>query len=322
MILGILFVTALIMVGPQAVADAWANIQASRAGKWDVVEKDRERRSAARARWMDAWQERRRRRSLQAGGDGSYRPGLGAYLKDLYHGHFERRLEAMERKREARGPYVYDPEHPTWSDRLEERLGLKVGDLRRKRDLTLDAPPPAAQPPSSAPPEPAAVPTPTPAPEPVAGEQPPRLYAVPNLAPAPAPTNGAPTEGATTVTTDVVDVTTNEALRQNAAAMRAAGVQLAEALAMAEAAKKAIAAAANASVDGVSAGTFDAGATAAVADVADQISASTLSAWAEIADNVIAGAQAIIDHLAKYQDAEDLVAQTGVDPGTLAAHTS
>lgn len=115
----------------------------------------------------------------------------------------------------------------------------------------------------------------------------------------------------------VAEVTSNEALRHNFQQMSTAAAKLADALAVAEAARNEIAALSRASQDGVGAKRFDQGATAAANDVADNVDVATLSDWSGLADNVKAAADSGARALDKYIDSEALVASEGVDASTL-----
>ena len=92
---------------------------------------------------------------------------------------------------------------------------------------------------------------------------------------------------------------------------------LAEAAEMGERARQMIAAAATATVDGVSVKRFDPTAAAAAAAIADGVSVETLSRWSELADNASSAALAGLQSLEQYRDAEDLIATNGVDGSTL-----
>jgi hypothetical protein len=114
------------------------------------------------------------------------------------------------------------------------------------------------------------------------------------------------------------EITGNEALRSNLKEMQAGAKELADAMALAEAARAKILAASAASSDGVNGNVkFDASAVAAVNDINDNISPTTLSDWAQMADNVDASASAGLTALEKYVDSEALVAETGVSGKTL-----
>jgi hypothetical protein len=315
LILGALVMAAIIMCVPAAAADAWATIRAANAGKWDLIDKNRVRRAAARQRWFDAWAKRRATRSLDAGGDGAWRPGFGAYAKDLYHGFFERRLEVAQAKRAARPPYAHDPRWRRWAHRLGDRvrdvLARQVATFRAWRGTpTPDADPAVADPWMPASTGPTATGTP-------------HLYSVPSPA---RPGRISPTStrstGGSPMTAPVADVMTNDDARRNFALMGEGAAELAQAAAMAEAARAKIAAGQAATADAMSGTAFDSGAVAAVANIGDLVDNSTLANWCEIADNVGGYAQQGHAELDKYRDAEALVAQTGVHTDTLAPTSS
>lgn len=113
------------------------------------------------------------------------------------------------------------------------------------------------------------------------------------------------------------EVTVNDHARANFQKMLDGAAKLAEAAAMAEAARKEIDAAANANVDGMSMKKFDGTATAAAEAVHQGVNLGTLSQWCELAGELTNAAQAGHDSLDKYRDSEDLVASEGVDGSTL-----
>ncbi len=113
------------------------------------------------------------------------------------------------------------------------------------------------------------------------------------------------------------EVHTNEAARRNFEKIAEGAAELQEAAAMAEAARAKMAAAAQASVDGMAATRFDAGATSAAAEAADAVSTGTLSDWCEKAEAAGTAAKAGLKSLEKYRDAEDVVSNNNVDGRTL-----
>ncbi len=134
----------------------------------------------------------------------------------------------------------------------------------------------------------------------------------------PDPDRGDPDMTAPTSSSAVAEeVHTNEAARRNFQQIAEGAAELQEAAAMAEAARAKMAAAAQASVDGMSATRFDAGATAAAAEAADAVSTGTLSDWCEKAEAAGSAAKAGIESLEKYRDAEDVVSNNNVDGRTL-----
>lgn len=306
MFLGALVIAAFIMVVPGGVADGIAAVRAAWTNDQKYLREDQARRRARTQRIADAWSHRRAARSLNAGGDGTYRPGAWAYLRDIYHGFFEARLEKSQAKR------------GTVND--DSALARKVEQLRSERDASLHDEP-HVDVPDTARPDPEPEPQRPPEPEaPVAQVIPLRPltpYRPHQITPEPQrPAEAAPTEGVPAVTT--AEVMNNEGARANFAEMQAGAAQLAEAASLAEAARSRIAAAAAANADAMSGMAFDSGATAAAADISDIVSDATLTAWCGKADEVGGIAAAGISHLDKYLDAEDVVASNGVDTRTLA----
>src|SRR5512138_2434742 len=102
LILGAMVVSLWAMTIPGVVADTVTTLKAAKAGEWGLIDKQRDRKDArAKARreaLSKAWQNTRARRHKQAGGDGEYRPGMGAYLSDVYHGLWEDKLESRQAK--------------------------------------------------------------------------------------------------------------------------------------------------------------------------------------------------------------------------------
>jgi hypothetical protein len=131
-LLGLIFATSWVMVAPRVIADAIATNRMSKAGEFDLLDKERERRSDRAQRRAEAWAKLRAKRNRQAGGDGNYRPGLAAYLGDVYHGYWEDQLEKRQAKRAARPDYVYDPDAPRWHEKLDAAILAKVEGLRAK----------------------------------------------------------------------------------------------------------------------------------------------------------------------------------------------
>src|SRR5690606_35675287 len=77
--------------------------RASKAGAFDFISRERDRRDARRQarreQWDTAWRALRARRNREAGGTGHYRPGLRAYLRDVYDGFWMRQLERRRARR-------------------------------------------------------------------------------------------------------------------------------------------------------------------------------------------------------------------------------
>lgn len=126
-----------------------------------------------------------------------------------------------------------------------------------------------------------------------------------------------PAEGGVTVGNIGEEVLGNEAARRAFRAMGEGAAKLAEAARMAEEARRQIAAAAEAAGDGMASVRFDAGATAAVADINDVVGTSTLTSWEETADQITGAAKDGLTALEKYRDAEDVVESNRVDARTL-----
>ncbi|MEV2239552.1 hypothetical protein [Micromonospora sp. NPDC049891] len=153
------------MTIPAAVADAISTIKAAKAGEWGLIDKQRDRKDARSKARRDAlskaWQNTRARRHKQAGGDGKYRPGMGAYLSDVYHGLWEDKLESRQAKRKARPPVGPDGKRPT--SRVDAAVERKVQQRRDQSGMlgraaralidpvgessrAVDTPPPPPQP--------------------------------------------------------------------------------------------------------------------------------------------------------------------------------
>lgn len=125
------------MTVPRAVADVVANARASKAGQWDFLDRDRDRRVARGQRWAQAWHGLRQRRHREAGGDGDYRPGAREYFRDLYGGFWQRRIEVAQARRAGRPPYVYDPDAPRWHERFNAAVRDKANRVRGSRGFRL-----------------------------------------------------------------------------------------------------------------------------------------------------------------------------------------
>lgn len=132
LIIGLIFATSWVMVAPRVIADAIATNRMSKAGEFDLLDKERERRDSRAQRRADAWAKLRAKRHRQAGGDGNYRPGFGAYLDDVYHGYWEDQLEKRQAKRAARPAYEYNPDAPKWHEKLDAAILAKVKGIRAK----------------------------------------------------------------------------------------------------------------------------------------------------------------------------------------------
>jgi hypothetical protein len=350
MLIAVLIMTAVAKAAPRAIADVVASLRASKAGEWDFLDRERDRRQAAAVRRAgyagrvaSAWAARRQARSVQAGGSGVYRPGFKAYLGDVYHGVWEDRIERRQARRAARP--AYDPTAPTLVDQAVARVAEGIRAHRAKRldgedvepgEVTPTVEPdPAPEQASEQVAEPAAVEPATPdeaamTPEP-ASAQPlvagapfahaPTLAIVPQITEQPT-TNGGDMTTSTTTAAVATEVNTNEEARRAFTEMSEAAAQLQEALVQAEAARARISAAGQATADSMTAKQFDAVATAAAQEVTDTIGLGTLAQWAEAADAVGNAAKHGLASLEKYRDAEDLVAGERIDASTLDASAS
>ena len=138
LILGALVVALWVKAIPAAVADAVTMMRASKAGEWGLISDNWKRRDARKEARRKAWQDVRANRSRKAGGDGTYRPGVGAYMSDVYHGLWEDQLEKRAAVRAARPPIGPDGRRPgqtSFADRLDERITTKVQGQRDRHGL-------------------------------------------------------------------------------------------------------------------------------------------------------------------------------------------
>jgi hypothetical protein len=345
-VIGLLVLAGCFHVTVRVVADAIATARAAKAGQWDLIDRDRQRRASRTERWTAAWDAVRKRRHRQAGGSGEYRPGFGAYASDVYHGFWEDQLAKRQAKRAARPEYVPDPDRRPWHERFDAAVLAKVEQLRaawRQRQQGA-----AAEPPEQ--------PTETPA-EPVAhepgtwtvdadGERVPLAPSEDSRPVEPEPQPGTASEPAdrnptseatenepkqeepmtapttTPAAATATEVQTNEDARRNFEAMADAAAEAAEALVALEIARAKMAACAQGTADGMSAKAFDAGATSAANEAVDAIGLDTLGGWAEKIDAVRGAADKGRAQLEKYRDAEAQVAEERIDPTTLAATSS
>lgn len=138
LILGAMVVSLWAMTIPGVVADAVTTLKAAKAGEWGLIDKQRDRKaalaSARREAVARAWKATRARRNRQAGGTGEYRPGLGAYLSDVYHGLWEDQLEKRHAKRAARPPVGPDGQRAP-EGRIDAAVRRKVQASREKRGM-------------------------------------------------------------------------------------------------------------------------------------------------------------------------------------------
>lgn len=321
-VLGLLVVTGCLHVTTRVVADGIATVRAAKAGQWDLIDRDRARRAEARQGYVSAWGERRRRRHEQAGGDGGYRPGARDYLGDVYHGVWEDQLAKRRAKRAARPDYVFDPDAPRLRDRVDAAVTEKVQRVRVSRGWAVakrvgralvdpvGEPKPVAEPP-------AAEPTDVPSPDAVPQQTDSSTTDQPD--PSEEPTMTAPT---TTAAAQATEVNNNEDARRSFQQMADAAGEAQEALVMLETARAKMAAAAQGTADGMSAKSFDVGATSAASEAVDAIGLDTLAGWAEKIDAVRGAADKGLASLDKYRDAEAQVAEERIDPTVLASTSS
>lgn len=138
LILGVMVMSLWAMTIPGVVADAVTTLKAAKAGEWKLIDKQRDRKAtlaaARREALARAWQATRARRNRQAGGTGEYRPGMGAYLSDVYHGLWEDKLEKRRAKRAARPPVGPDGRRAPMG-RIDAAVQRKVQASREKRGM-------------------------------------------------------------------------------------------------------------------------------------------------------------------------------------------
>lgn len=130
LVIGAMVVSGVLMTVPRAVADAIATHRAAKAGQWDVIDRQRERRADL---YREAFARTRRDRHKRIGGDGNYRPGARDYFADLYHDWWADRLEKRRAKRAARPAYQYNPDGSSKRARLTDAMRNKVDRLRESR---------------------------------------------------------------------------------------------------------------------------------------------------------------------------------------------
>ncbi|MEU7170283.1 hypothetical protein ABZ949_02180 [Micromonospora tulbaghiae] len=137
MILGAMILALWVKTGAAVLADTVTTLRASKAGEWGLIDRQRDRKAAAsksrREAMGKAWQATRARRSKKAGGDGTYRPGMAAYLGDVYHGVWEDALEARKAKRTNRPPVGPDGKRPM-SARVDAAVERRVQERRGARE--------------------------------------------------------------------------------------------------------------------------------------------------------------------------------------------
>lgn len=115
---------------------------------------------------------------------------------------------------------------------------------------------------------------------------------------------------------------TNEALRASLTEVSGGGADLTDAAGAAERVRNALAQMTANSADAATLKRFDNKATAAVHKATELVNVATLNRWEQLGQNVVAEAKAGIAALAKYRDAEDLVANEGIDATVLDATAS
>jgi hypothetical protein len=338
LILGSLVLTACAKVGLDATTDAVTTLRASKAGQWDLIDRDRARRAASRQVWAKAWAERRVARHRKAGGDGDYRPGAREYGRDLYHGFWEDMLERRGKKRAVRPEWVYDPDRPSLAQRFDAAVLDRVGRIRASRgwEKTKNAARVLVEPVPTKPERRAADsavadrtpddPNAQPADDGL-GELDQMLDRQSGVAPdvnEPDPESGATCEtsdeGAVmsvdTAAAAATEVQDNEAARRNFQAQSDAAGDAADALAAYEAALARLSAAAGAA-EGMSAQGFDSGAVQAQANIADQVPGGDIAAAVGALEEIKAEAESGLKSLEKYRDSEDLVAAERINAKTL-----
>lgn len=147
LLIGVFVVTYWVCAVPRAVVDVVATWRASKAGAFDFISRERDRRDARRQarreRWDTAWRALRARRNREAGGTGHYRPGLRAYLRDVYDGFWMRQLERRRARRAHTMPSrpvaspLVERMYQQWDGfqvRLDDAVAAKVQQLRHRRN--------------------------------------------------------------------------------------------------------------------------------------------------------------------------------------------
>lgn len=102
--LALAFLYGCLAVVPRVLSDAVATMRASKAGKWDFIEKDRARRASRRDHWMDAWTLRRTARHEHVGGKGDPGPGFKRYAGLVMRGFWQDQERKHQARRDMRGP--------------------------------------------------------------------------------------------------------------------------------------------------------------------------------------------------------------------------
>ncbi|MET8278308.1 hypothetical protein [Micromonospora sp. NPDC005174] len=139
MMLGAMILALWVKVGAETAGDLVTTLRASKAGEWSLIDKQRDRKAAKsqsrREAMSKAWQATRSARNRKAGGTGQYRPGMAAYLGDVYHGVWEDQLEKRKAKRAARPQVGPDGKRPAPS-RMDRAVEGKVDAQRAKTGYT------------------------------------------------------------------------------------------------------------------------------------------------------------------------------------------
>lgn len=125
-----------------------------------------------------------------------------------------------------------------------------------------------------------------------------------------------------TISTGALPPSSNEYVRERLRSMSGAALRLSEHADEAEILRRKAAQRTLAGQDGVAVKKFDPEATAAVQSLSDAMTDDSLAQMRDGADAIRGAADAALAALAPWQQDEDLVKQTGVDPTTLDASTS
>lgn len=348
--LGLLVLVGAFKVGVKATADGYATVKAAQSGAFDFIDADRQRKASQREKLASAWTARRAKRSREAGGDGTFRPGAREYGRDLWHGFWEDKLDRRAKTRAGRPEWVYDPDRKPWHVRFDEAVLDKVQRVRESRawDKTKTAGRRLVEPvetrPAPTDPDPEVARAdegPDPASEQGGGEPDGGTDMDMNSSAKAtwADTRGVAANGmrsGNTVTHNVggrpvrpgvsgtsegavvaVEVNNNEDARRAFQEQINAANQAEEALSVYEAAQRRLFGVASAGLDGINGKRFDRQAQAAQANAADLLPASSMSHAAAAIEGIRSAAEAGLASLDKYRDAEQLVNDNNVDGKTL-----
>ncbi|MEV1013804.1 hypothetical protein AB0I89_23925 [Micromonospora sp. NPDC049801] len=139
MMIGAMILALWVKVAAETAGDLVTTLRASKAGEWSLIDKQRDRKAAKaqsrREAMSKAWQSTRAARNRKAGGTGQYRPGMAAYLGDVYHGVWEDQLEKRKAKRASRPQVGPDGKRPAPS-RMDRAVEGKVEAQRTKTGYT------------------------------------------------------------------------------------------------------------------------------------------------------------------------------------------